>query len=82
MRSHMVCELLGSCAGFVADFWAVLATLVLGSGEICSAVTTSRFKLVPGGSQVMSVKVLGLSGNVGYNTETSVGATTFLSKTL
>ena len=82
MRLQSVGELLGSSAGLVFDVLAVLATFLAGSGDICSAVTTNRFRLVPGGSQVISVNVAGLSGKDGYSTETSVGATTFLSNTL
>lgn len=44
---------------------AVLATFAAGSGDICSPTTTNRLRLVPGGSQVMSVKVDGLSGYEG-----------------
>ena len=59
---------------------AVLATFALGSGVICSPETTRRFRLVPGGSQVIKLKVAGLP-LASDKIDTSSGETIFLSKT-
>lgn len=57
------------------DAAGVAMVALLGSGLTCLAVTTRRRSEVPGGEQVMSVRV---GVGVGLSTATSVGSTIWL----
>lgn len=58
MLCHKLGELPGTTFVWVARLAGVAGALLpAGSGLICLPTTTNRFKLVPGGSQVMRLAV-------------------------
>ena len=73
-RDQSDCDWLGIIdASWAWILWVWMGWFVDGDGLICSPMTTKRFVLKPGGSQVISMAVAGLS--VTPKTETSVGFT-------
>lgn len=66
--------LLGKLLGICKLVGVVGVVLVLGLGLICLPITISRYKEVPGGSQVINVAVAICPGT-GPKTPTSLGET-------